>query len=150
LHLFQNKIMHKNEPEIDIVKEVLNAVLKVQPNSTFAKSLWYQYQERGSLSKKQLEGLYNKASKMKTMPSSWLATLNAQIIKRPNRYKSSLPPRKPLYEKNEEAGKMIAAILEKYPQHKQVLFLKMKYDNNETFAATEIAELEKFYKLLIK
>ena len=150
MHLFQNKIMYKNEPEIDIVKEILNAVLKVQPDSTFAKSLWYQYQERGSLSKKQLEGLYNKASKIKTVSAGLLATLNAQIIRRPNRYKSSLPPTKPLYEKNEEAGKMIEAILEKYPQHKQVLFLKMKYDNNETLAPVEITELEKFCKLLIK
>jgi hypothetical protein len=142
--------MHKNEPEIDIVKEILNAVLKIQPDSSFAKSLWYQYQERGSLSKKQLEGLYNKASKIKTVSSGLLATLNAQIIRRPNRYKSSLPPTKPLYEKNEEAGKMIKSILEKYPQHKQVLFLKMKYENNETLAPVEITELEKFCKLLIK
>ena len=142
--------MHKNEPEIDIVKEILNAVLKIQPDSSFAKSLWYQYQERGSLSKKQLEGLYNKASKIKTVSAGLLATLNAQIIRRPNRYKSSLPPTKPLYEKNEEAGKMIEAILEKYPQHKQVLFLKMKYDNNETLVPVEITELEKFCKLLIK
>jgi len=142
--------MHQNEPEIDIVKEILNAVLKIQPDSSFAKSLWYQYQERGSLSKKQLEGLYNKASKIKTVSAGLLATLNAQIIRRPNRYKSSLPPTKPLYEKNEEAGKMIEAILEKYPQHKQVLFLKMKYDNNETLAPVEITELEKFCKLLIK
>jgi len=142
--------MHQNEPEIDIVKEILNAVLKIQPDSSFAKSLWYQYQERGSLSKKQLEGLYNKASKIKTVSAGLLATLNAQIIRRPNRYKSSLPPTKPLYEKNEEAGKMIEAILEKYPQHKQVLFLKMKYENNETLAPVEITELEKFCKLLIK
>jgi hypothetical protein len=61
-----------------------------------------------------------------------------------------LPPTKPLYEKNEEAGKMIKSILEKYPQHKQVLFLKMKYENNETLAPVEITELEKFCKLLIK
>jgi len=142
--------MYNKEPEIDIVKEILNAVLEAQPNSTFAKSLWHQYQERGSLSKKQLEGLYNKASKVKSISSSWLATLNAQIIKRPNKYKSSLPPVKPLYEKNEEAGKMIEEILQKYPQHKRVLFLKVKYDNNEILSATEISELQKFHKLLVK
>lgn len=142
--------MYPKEPEIDIVKEILIAVLEVQPQSTFAKSLWYQYQERGSLSKKQLEGLYNKASKIKTISLSRLATLEAQIIKRPNKYKSSLPPAKPLYEKNEAAGRMIKTILEKYPQHKRVLFLKMKYDNNETFTVAEIGELEKFCKLLIK
>jgi hypothetical protein len=142
--------MQKYEPEIDIVKEILNGVLKAQPNSSFAQSLWNQYQERGSLSKKQLEGLYNKASKVKSISPAWLATLNALIIKRPNRFKSSLPPVKPLYEKNEKAAKMIAAILEKFPQHKQVLFLKLKSDNNEVITATELAELEKFYKLLIK
>ncbi len=142
--------MYNREPEIDIVKAILNAVLEAQPNSTFAKSLWHQYQERGSLSKKQLEGLYDKASKVKSISSSWLATLNAQIIKRPNKYKSSLPPVKPFYEKNEAAGKMIEEILQKYPQHKRVLFLKMKYDNNEPLGATEINELEKFYKLLVK
>ena len=142
--------MQKHEPEIDIVKEILNGVLKAQPQSSFAQSLWNQYQERGSLSKKQLEGLYNKACKVKTISPAWLATLNALIIKRPNRFKSSLPPAKPLYEKNEKAGKMIAAILEKFPQHKQVLFLKLKNDNNEVITATELAELEKFYKLLIK
>jgi len=143
--------MYRNEPEIDIVKEILNAVLKVQADSTFARSLWNQYQERGSLSKKQLEGLYNKASKLKSISTSWLATLNAQIIKRPNRYKSSLPATtKPLYEKNEEAGKTIEAILQKYPSHKRVLFLKLKYDNNETLTALELGELEKFCKLLVR
>src|SRR3954451_17120044 len=142
--------MYRNEPEIDIVKEILNAVLKVQADSTFARSLWNQYQERGSLSKKQLEGLYNKASKL-SISTSWLATLNAQIIKRPNRYKSSLPATtKPLYEKTEDAGKMIEAILQKYPQHKRVLFLKLKYDNNETLTALELGELEKFCKLLVR
>jgi hypothetical protein len=45
---------------------------------------------------------------------------------------------------------MIEEILQKYPQHKRVVFLKMKYDNNEPLGATEINELEKFYKLLVK
>jgi hypothetical protein len=43
---------------------------------------------------------------------------------------------------------MIAAILEKYPQHKRVLFLQTKYDNNEILNSTEIADIEKFYKML--
>jgi hypothetical protein len=76
--------------------------------------------------------------------------LHAQIIKRPNRYKSSLPRAKPLYEKNEEAEKMIRAILERYPQHKRVLFLKNKYDHNEKFTSAEMEELKKFFKLLVK
>jgi hypothetical protein len=142
--------MYKEEHDLDIVKEILNAVLRAQPGSTFAKSLWNQYQERGSLSKKQLEGLYNKASRIDAVSRSWLATLNAQIIRRPNRFKSVLPPSKPLYAKNEETGKMMESILKKFPRHKRVLFLRMKYVNNDTLTATELAEVEKFYKLLVK
>jgi hypothetical protein len=42
----------------------------------------------------------------------------------------------------------IAAVLGKYPQHKRLLFLKTKYDNNEVLTSTEIADIEKFYKIL--
>jgi hypothetical protein len=143
-------MIHKNEPEIDIIREILNAVLEVHPHSTFAKSLWHQYQERGSLSKKQLEGLYDKACKIKAISPARIATLQARMIKRPNRYKSSLPPTKPLYVQNEKAGMMIKAILQQYPQHKQVLFLQSRYNNNESFTIPELAQLEKFYKLLVK
>jgi hypothetical protein len=52
--------------------------------------------------------------------------------------------------KDEAVGKMINAILEKYPQHKRLLFLKSKFDNNENIAALELAEIEKFGKLLLK
>ena len=38
-------------------------------------------------------------------------------------------------------AQMLEAILAKYPQHKRVLFLKSKYDNNETLSATEMSEL---------
>jgi hypothetical protein len=48
------------------------------------------------------------------------------------------------------AGDLIEEILLKYPQHKRVLFLKAKYDNNEVISAAEVAELNKFKKLLFK
>jgi hypothetical protein len=140
--------MHRKKPDVDVIKEVLNATQLAYPGSSFIQSLSFQYQERGGLSKKQLEGLYNKASTVKTMPPNWLATLEAEILKRPTRYKSTAPSVKPLYVKDENAGKMILAILEKYPQHKRVLFLKSKYDNNEQLSAIEISELEKFNKLV--
>lgn len=44
---------------------------------------------------------------------------------------------------------MIEAILQKYPQHKRVLFYKIKYDNSEMFSPSEKSELERFFKLLI-
>jgi hypothetical protein len=140
--------MHRKNPDVDVIKEVLNATQIAYPGSSFIQSLSFQYQERGGLSKKQLEGLYNKASTVKTMPPNWLATLEAEILKRPTRYKSTAPPVKPLYVKDENVEKMILAILEKYPQHKRVLFLKSKYDNNEQLSAIEISELEKFNKLV--
>jgi hypothetical protein len=92
--------------------------------------------------------LYQIAQKVTTIPVGKLSTLEAIILKKPNRYKSEKPAITPLYKKDEELGKKIDAILEKYPQHKRVLFLKAKYENNEIFSSTEIADLEKFYKLL--
>ena len=112
--------MNRIRPDVDIIKDLLEAVLSAQPESSFIQSLLYQYQERGGLSKKQLEGLYNKAVKIKTIPPNKLATLEAVILKRPTRYKSAPPPPAPLYTKDEKAGQMIEAILAKYPQHKRV------------------------------
>ncbi|MFI5131445.1 MAG: hypothetical protein ACHQFX_15695 [Chitinophagales bacterium] len=140
--------MNRLKPDVDVTKDVLNAVLAAQPGSSFIQSLLRQYEERGGLSKKQLQGLYDKASKIETVPASKLATLEAVILKKPTKYKSALPPSEPLYKKNEEVAQMLEEILAKYPQHKRVLFLKSKYDNNETLSATEMSELQKFNKLL--
>lgn len=141
--------MYRKKPDVDIISDVLKASKEAYPNSSFIQSLSLQYQERGGLSKKQLEGLYKKAEKIKTMPPNWLATLEAEILKRPTRYKSTPPSPKPLYEKDEKTGRVIEAILEKYPQHKRVLFFQSKYQNNESLSAAEIAELEKFQRLLL-
>jgi hypothetical protein len=100
------------------------------------------------LSKKQLEGLYKKAENIQDLPVGKLATLEALILKRPTRFKSAPPAPKPLYSKDERVGEMINAILAKYPLHKRVIFFQNKYNNNESLNATEIAELEKFQKLL--
>lgn len=140
--------MNRINPDVDIVSDLLKAVLEVQPASSFIQSLLYQYQERGGLSKKQLEGLYNKASKIKTIQPNKLATLEAIIMKKPNRYKSALPASEPLYVKDEKTGEMLQSILSKYPQHKRVLFFKSKYDNNEVLSPAELTELQKFSKLL--
>jgi hypothetical protein len=83
-----------------------------------------------------------------TIPAGKLATLEAMILKRPNRFKSTLPENTPLYTKDTRIGQLITTILEKYPQHKRVLFFKAKYDNNELLSSAEITELERFHKLL--
>jgi len=141
--------MFRKKPDVDVIKDILEAMLQARPDSVFVRSLNVQYEERGGLSKKQLEGLYQKALKVHEIPDKKLATLEAEILKRPTRYKSTTAiENKPLYSKNEKAGELITAILAKYPQHKRVLFLQLKYNNNETLTPTEIAELEKFAKMV--
>lgn len=142
--------MQRKKLGVDIIDDVLQAALIFYPTSEFVKSLLFQYQERGGLSKKQLEGLYAKAKKIAALPPAKLATLEAEILKRPNRFKSVLPPNKPLYEKDEQIGKWIESILAKYPQHKRVLYFKMKYDSDEVLLVTDLAELKKFHSLLVK
>jgi len=134
--------------DVDVIRDVLEKAEIAFPASAFIKSIHQQYLNRGGLSKKQLEGLYQIAQKVNTIPAGKLSTLEAIILKKPTRYRSEKPAPAPLYKKDEELGRMIDAILEKYPQHKRVLFLKAKYENNEVFSSTETAELEKFYKLL--
>lgn len=135
---------------VDVVSDILSAALKAYPDSEFVQSLSHQYLIRGSLSKRQLEGLYKKAERITNLPSNKLATLEAIILKRPKKYKSGLPASEPLYKKDEQSGRLIDDILTKYPQHKRVLFFQLKYNNNETLTSTELSELEKFHKLLIK
>lgn len=142
--------MNRKKPGVDVIDDVLKEVLEAYPASPFIISLRNQYQERGGLSKKQLQGLHSKATKIKTLSTAKLATLEAEILKRPNRYKSPLPPNTPLYQKDTEAEQLIAEILEKYPQHKRVLFFKNKCGNNEAISIADRAELEKFHKLLLK
>ena len=140
--------MYKQKPGIDIIAKILDTLYTHNPDALFVMSLMHQYEERGSLSKKQLQGLYQKASNVADIPLNWLGTLEAIILKMPTRYKSTevITP-SPVYQKNEEAGKLIAAILTKYPQHKRVLFLQSKYENNEILKREEIGELRKFAKL---
>jgi hypothetical protein len=136
------------KPGVDIVLDILQAVAAAQPGNTFSQSILFQYQERGGLSKKQLQGLYGKAQRIKDIPPHKLATLEAIILKKPERTKSELPEATPLYTKDEEVGKMITSILSKYPEHKRVLFFQLKYDNNEVLTPAEIADLQKFIKAL--
>ena len=141
--------MQRLNPDVDIVKDVLEAVLEAQPLSSFTQSLYRQYQERGGLSKKQLQGLYSKAEKIKTIPPAKLATLEAIILRKHSKHKTELPENVPLYSKDVVIGNKIESILAKYPQHKRILFLKLKFDNNEVLSNTELTELDKFHKLLI-
>jgi hypothetical protein len=141
--------MQRKDPDVDIVMNVLKAASLAYPASAFIQSLLFQYQERGGLSKKQLQGLHSKASKIKTIAPNLLVTLEAEILKRPTRYKSLPPVPKPIVEKDERPGLLIEGILHKYPTHKRVLLFKLKYEKDGLLSTAEIGELEKFSKLLL-
>ena len=136
--------MQQNKPKLDIINMLLEDCIMAFPISTFVISIYQQYQRRGWLSKKQLQGLYDKASKINGVLPGRLAALESIIKKMPNREKSELPQNAPFFEKDEVVGQLIANILTKYPQHKRVLFLKAKYDNNEVLAAADLSELKRF------
>ncbi|RXK81039.1 hypothetical protein [Filimonas effusa] len=145
--------MEKKKPDVDVIEKVLDACYKANPDALFVMSLMHQYEERGSLSKKQLQGLFEKAKKVRDLPPNLLATLEARILKMPTRNKA-LPDLEKVkaapFTKDAHAGALINDILTRYPQHKRVLFLKSRYDNNEVLSPSEVSELEKFGKILLK
>jgi hypothetical protein len=145
---FSTTKMQQPKDRLDIINEVLEECILAYPLSSFIISLYKQYQQRGSLSKKQLQGLYGKASKIEQLAPGKLATIEAIIKRMPTRYKSELPEIKPLFEKEEVTGQLIADILAKYPQHKRVLFLKAKYDNNEILSPADITDLKRIKSLV--
>lgn len=141
-------IMQRIKPDVDVILDVLKQAQAASPESTFINSLLHQYQERGGLSKKQLEGLHSKASKIKTISPGKLATIQAIILKKHSNHRSvaSKPATVEIDDSNDR--QLTEDILLKYPQHKRVLFFKMKFDKRELLSATEKAELERFHKLL--
>ena len=142
--IFFKKMIKKN-PDVDIVDDVLRLTLAAYPSSSFVKSLLFQYHERGSLSRSQLEGLYSKASKVTDMPPGKMATLQAIILKKPVRDRTPVTKTITVDKKDEHTRQMIDAILNKNPTHKMVLILKSKFDNKEILTPTEKTDLERFY-----
>jgi len=140
--------MHQPKDRLDMVNEVLEECILAYPVSSFIISLYKQYQQRGSLSKKQMQGLYGKASKIEGLAPGKLAAIEAIIKRMPTRYKSELPELKPLFEKEESTRLLISEILEAFPQHKRVLFLKAKYENNELFSAADMNDLKRIRALI--
>ena len=138
----------EKKPEVDIINSVLEDCIIAFPVSSFIISLYQQYQKRGFLSKKQLQGLHDKASKINEIAPGKLATLQALIKRMPTRFKSELPKAQPIYEKDRSTADTIDSILQKYPQHNRVLFLKAKYENNEPLSAPDLADLKRFKELL--
>ena len=135
---------------MDILHTLLNDMLQAKPDSDFIKSLHKQYCERGGLSKKQMEGLHSKASKTAGIAPGKLATLEAIIKKRPTWEKKDVATVSAVFEKDETIQPLLTALLEKYPEHKRVLFFKHKYDQSFFLNPAEIEELKRFAKYLLK
>jgi len=136
--------------DVNILFDILKQLVEAHPQSDFVKSLYQQYCERGGLSKKQLEGLHSKALKAGSLPENKLATLEAIIKKKPTRERAAATRKIAEPVKDIITAELLAAILAKYPQHKRVLFLQSKYNNNEHLSTAEIEEIQRFNKLLIK
>lgn len=138
------------EAEVDIIADLLKAVLQSRPEDQFCISLWEQYQKRGGLSKKQLEGLLGKATKFTEVSPGKLATLEAIIKKKHQLHRSEKPEIKAEAEKDLRPQEAMKRILEKYPEHKRIIFLKSKWDNGDVLNVTELADIERLEKILFK
>jgi len=141
--------MNRINPDIDIIADLLKAVIQARPDDSFCISLLQQYHERGGLSKKQLEGLLGKATKFTNAPPGKLATLEAIILKKHSNHRSGVTAQPEPAEQADNSVVAIDAILDKYPGHKRVLYFKMKIDNKEKLTALEKTELDKFSKFLL-
>ncbi|MFN0081721.1 MAG: hypothetical protein ACKVOM_04320 [Ferruginibacter sp.] len=141
--------MYRINPDIDIIADIIEAVLFARPSDTFCKSIAHQYMERGGLSKKQLEGLQGKAARIPGIPQGKLATLEAIIKTKHVTHRSEVTVVHQEQKMDAEAGNMIEEILSKYPQHKRVVLFKTLFDKDKILGTAEKEELIKFYKILI-
>lgn len=136
--------------KIDVIDKLLEACYQHNKDALFIMSLMHQYEERGSLSKKQLEGLLLKARKVTDIPPGWIAAVEAIVLKMPTRDKTPIEnPKNQVEEITDKSGDLIKEILDKYPQHKRVLFLKAQLEQRKALSLPEQQEIGKFYQLLI-
>lgn len=132
----------------DIVNEVLESCILAFPTSSFIISLYKQYVQRGWLSKKQLESLHNKATKIPDLAVGKLATMEAMIKRMPNRYKSE----KPLSTEAAPSQDLIdtETVLKAFPNHKGATELLAKLQGGATLLPTEKNNLKRFMALVEK
>ncbi len=139
-----------NAKRIDVIDKVLEACYRHNKDGLFVMSLMHQYEERGSLSRKQLEGLLHKARKIEEMPIGWIAAVEAIIKRMPVREKSAIPVQQ---EVNDETGKnqekLIQDILSLYPAHRQVLIFKQQLAVQKELDAASYSSLQRLHKKLV-
>ena len=141
--------MQIKKDSLDFVEKILTACYNSNKGDLFVMSLMHQYEDRGFLTKGQLQGLFYKAEKVADLPTGLLATLEATLSKLPTREKKDAPIVINELKKDEETQNKLAEILAKYPQHKAVLGLQNNFNKYDKLSSTEKLELNKIYKLLV-
>jgi len=134
----------------DILFSILTRMKELHPASSFIESIYNHYCNRGGLSKKQLEGLLDKAQQTPQLLQSHIATIEAIIKKKHTRERTAPTLSAAAPPKDEILGQLLQDILSRYPQHKRVLFIQSKYSKNEAVSVSETEEIKKFHKLLVK
>ena len=142
--------MEIKKGQLDFVGKILDSCFKEFKYDLFLMSLMHQYENRGFLTKGQLQGLYYIAEKNKDLPTGLLATLQATITKLPTREKKNAPIEIKEVKKDEETESILKEILLKYPQHKAVLGLQNNFKKHDKLNSAEKLELDKIYKILFK
>lgn len=138
-----------NNERLDIVLLILQKLRTSHPGSNFVKSLFDQYCMKGSLSKSQMEGLYDKASRS-CIPASYLATLNAIIKRKRSFQRSKNVFHHEITDPDLVSRQQLNKILISYPQHKRALFLLEKLNSGRTFDNNERADIAKIHQALFK
>jgi hypothetical protein len=142
--------MEIKKGNIDFVEKILMACYNSNKDDLFVMSLMHQYEDRGFLTKGQLQGLFYKAEKVKDLPAGLLATLEATLSKLPTREKKDAPIVLSEVKRDEETEAMLNEILAKYPQHKAVIGMQNSFRKFDKLSPAEKLELNKIYKLLFK
>ena len=146
-------MLSKNK-KIDVIDKLLSLCYEHNKDALFIMSLMHQYEERGSLSKKQLQGLLLKAQKIKEIPAHQIAAVEAIVLKMPTRDKTPVQKTTPAHTGAEAqitaAIAQTEQILAVYPSHKQVLLLRSKLMSNQPLTPQEQTDLTKFVKILVK
>ncbi len=140
--------MNKKKDGPDIIDKILASCYNHNKDALFTMSLMHQYESRGWLTKKQLQGLHNKASKISDLPTGLLATLEATINKMPNRDKTPINASNKTPKTNTSVIHWIETILLKYPQHKTVIALQAKLKKEKELSAADSATIEKIFKAI--
>lgn len=148
----QNEIknMQIKKGNIDFVDKILVSCYKSNKDDLFIMSLMHQYEDRGFLTKGQLQGLFYKAEKVKDLPAGLLATLQAALSKLPTREKKNAPIIINEVKKDEDTANKLNDILTKYPQHKAVIGLQNNFNKHDKLSSAEKIELDKIHKLLFR